>query len=351
MQAPRPTHDEMFRQEALLRTQLLDTPIEDRFERLTRLASQLLKTPIAALSLIDRDRQWFKSILGFNVCQTSRDVSFCGHAILSPEVLIVPDARLDPRFADNPMVTGAPNIVFYAGCPVRAPDGSRIGSLCVIDRVPHNPTAEELHALSDLAAIAESEIAQTIPNPIGEHLSQLASRGIKVDPLTRIWSTESIVELLRARIAHARRSGGGVGVLLIDIDNFRAVNETRPREEGDEVLRQLSKIIMRNVRRVDSVGRNSGGEYMVVLGDCKGATAAKLVAERIRTRVALHRFASESGNVELEVSVGVAFDATETPGDEGLFISTAAGALRSAKQNGRNRVELVSLTGPGQTAA
>src|SRR5882762_8461897 len=124
MQKPASHPLEARRQRALLALQLLDTPIEERFERITRAASRELRMPMAAISLVDRARQWFKSSRGIEACETGRDVSFCGHAILGAGAFVVPDARKDRRFADNPLVTGDPGIRFYAGHPVKAPDGS-----------------------------------------------------------------------------------------------------------------------------------------------------------------------------------------------------------------------------------
>jgi len=129
MQTPRLPSDESERLAALRALNLLDTPAEPRFDRLARIAQRHFGVDIALVSLIDTERQWFKSRQGLDVCETHRDVSFCGHAILKEEVLCIPDALEDPRFADNPLVTGAPHIRFYAGAPVHAPNGQRIGTL------------------------------------------------------------------------------------------------------------------------------------------------------------------------------------------------------------------------------
>ena len=116
---------------------ILDTPPEAGFERVTRLASRLFEMPIALVSLVDRERQWFKSCVGLDVNSTERDAAFCAHAILKDEVFIVPDATADPRFQDNPLVVRrSPFIRFYAGAPLITLDGLRLGSLCVMDKVP-----------------------------------------------------------------------------------------------------------------------------------------------------------------------------------------------------------------------
>jgi len=138
---------------------VLDTAPEERFDRLTRIAQRLFGVNIALVSLIDHDRQWFKSRQGLDVLQTPRNISFCGHAILSDAPLVVEDAAADPRFADNPLVTGPLGIRFYAGMPLQGPKGYRVGTLCLIDQKPRTFTPEDAAALRDLAAIVSEQLA------------------------------------------------------------------------------------------------------------------------------------------------------------------------------------------------
>ncbi|WP_230404053.1 PAS domain S-box protein [Undibacterium curvum] len=138
---------------------MLDTQPEERFDRLTRLARQLFQCKIVLISLVDTNRQWLKSKQGLDVCETPRDISFCGHTILSSDLLVVGDAKKDPRFADNPLVLHAPFIRFYAGAPLHAPNGQRLGSLCLIDDQPRELSAHEEKILLELAACVEHEIA------------------------------------------------------------------------------------------------------------------------------------------------------------------------------------------------
>ena len=137
---------------------VLDRGPEERFDRITRLAQRLFDTPIALFSVIDRNRQWFKSRQGLGAEETPRDVSFCGHAILGMDMLCVEDAWEDERFADNPLVVDAPFVRFYAGCPVRDARGLAVGTLCVIDHEPREFSAADRRALQDLAALLELEI-------------------------------------------------------------------------------------------------------------------------------------------------------------------------------------------------
>ena len=158
MQAPNKPANEAARQAALDSLGILDTLPEERYDRITRVAKNLFDVPIALLSLVDNERQWFKSCLGLDVSETSRDVSFCGHAILDDKPFIVGNAPEDERFADNPLVLNDPNIRFYAGHPIKTLNGSNIGTLCIIDRKPKSLSEEETQLLHDLAYLIEQEI-------------------------------------------------------------------------------------------------------------------------------------------------------------------------------------------------
>jgi PAS domain S-box-containing protein len=150
--------EEPGRQAALDQTGLLDTPSEERFDRFTRMARAAFNTPIALVSLVDRDRQWFKSIEGLPVSETPRNISFCGHAIHAPDVFVVEDTLSDPRFQDNPLVTGEPRVRFYAGAPLHDKDNFRLGTLCIIDREPRSFDDQSKALLRDLADCVEQEI-------------------------------------------------------------------------------------------------------------------------------------------------------------------------------------------------
>ncbi|PIG95322.1 GAF domain-containing protein [Gloeocapsopsis sp. IPPAS B-1203] len=149
MKAPLPSNEEA-RLKALREYKILDTDPEQAFDDLTRLASQICETPIAVVSLVDSDRQWFKSKLGLDASETSRDVAFCAHTILQSDLFVVPDAQQDMRFSDNPLVTSGPQIRFYAGAPLLTSEDVAVGSLCAIDYVPRNLTPQQQEALEIL---------------------------------------------------------------------------------------------------------------------------------------------------------------------------------------------------------
>ncbi|PZP93291.1 MAG: histidine kinase [Variovorax paradoxus] len=160
--APLPA-DEDARLRALRALLVLDTPPEERFDRVVRFAAEQMDMPIALVSLVDGDRQWFKSRIGMAAAQTGRDISFCAHAILQPGTFVVEDALLDARFADNPLVTGAPHVRFYAGAPLSAPGGERVGTLCVLDSRPRNLDAVELAVLEALRTLVNQALVGEQP--------------------------------------------------------------------------------------------------------------------------------------------------------------------------------------------
>lgn len=137
---------------------ILDTTAEESFDRVTRIISRMLDVPIALVSLVDKDRQWFKSRVGLDASETPREISFCGHAIHRDELFVVEDATKDDRFADNPLVTGPPHVRFYAGAPLRTNDGFRIGTLCAIDQTPHQLSNDQRQLMLDLACVVIDEL-------------------------------------------------------------------------------------------------------------------------------------------------------------------------------------------------
>ena len=148
-----PSPDEEDRLASLKAYGVLDTPNEAAFDAIVREAARELNAPVALISLVDEHRQWFKARVGIDAAETPRSISFCTHAIRGPDVFVVEDATLDDRFADNPMVTGDPNLRFYAGAPLKTDSGKRIGTLCVLDTASHGPMSQrDKDKLTALAA-------------------------------------------------------------------------------------------------------------------------------------------------------------------------------------------------------
>ena len=160
MKTPATPANEQQRLAALYELLLLDTPPEQRFDTIVEFAASEFDVPICLITLLDHDRQWFKARVGLDACSTGRDISFCGHAILQSDVLVIADAALDARFADNPLVTSDPNIRFYAGAPLILPSGMAVGTLCIIDTAPRTLDAVELSILASLRDLLVLELGR-----------------------------------------------------------------------------------------------------------------------------------------------------------------------------------------------
>lgn len=174
--------DEQSRLEELRSYQILDTAPEQAFERITALACRVFVVPMALVSFVDEDRQWLKACVGVDLRETTRDVSFCAHAILLDHIMVVPDAREDSRFADNPLVTGAPNIRFYAGAPMKSSRGFNIGTVCILDTKPRAFGHAALKTLEDLAAVVVDQLelrraAKLLQLEVAELKAQVAAKG------------------------------------------------------------------------------------------------------------------------------------------------------------------------------
>ena len=284
--APIPENEDA-RLRSLRALDVLDTEPEERFDRFTRLARRSFGVPIALVSLVDSDRQWFKSAQGLDASETPREISFCGHAILGDGVLVVADALEDERFADNPLVTGDPSIRFYAGCPVAAPDGSKVGTLCLIDREPRVLDAEDLDLLRDLACMVEDD---------------LAARALAItDELTGLSNRRGFLGLAGKALSICERLNRPASLLFIDLDGFKPINDRFGHEEGDRALREMSEILLETFRDSDVIARFGGDEFCVLLA---GTGGVKAPSERLQRALA-ERNAEPGQRYSLECSVGV----------------------------------------------
>lgn len=296
MQKPAIPPDEKTRIDALRALNILDSSPEERFDRITRLARRMFGVPVALVSLIDADRQWFLSSFGLEAKETSRDISFCGHAILGDEIFTVPDAALDPRFNDNPLVTDAPNIRFYAGCPISVPNGSKLGTICLIDQSPREFDDEDKVLLRDLARLVEQEVVAV----------QLAT----LDELTMISNRRGFEVLSKHALSLCKRVNGTATLLFIDLDKFKPINDTYGHAEGDHALQVFSNILRDVFRDSDVIGRIGGDEFAVLL-TMTSAHEAKEVLHRLKTAISEYNKKASRG-YNLEFSYGIAeFDSAK----------------------------------------
>jgi diguanylate cyclase (GGDEF)-like protein len=257
--------NEATRMEALRSLALLDTSPEERFDRITRLARKLFGVGVSVVSLIDTDRQWFKSRAGnFPITETARSVSFCGHTILGDDVLHVENALLDERFFDNPLVVAGGGIRFYAGHPIRSLDGSKIGSLCVIDQEPRSFDDSDKRALRDLAYLLEQELA----------ISALAT----TDDLTLLPNRRGFELQAYREMCGCGAQRRPACALFFDLDRFKRINDTFGHAEGDRALVAFSDVLKGIFRQSDVVGRLSGDEFAAFLPDCSVAQVNEILA-------------------------------------------------------------------------
>lgn len=212
---------------------ILDTPSEHVFDRITRLVSQLIDVPIALVSLVDAERQWFKSKQGLEALETPRDIAFCAHAILDDGIFVIDDTLADPRFADNPLVTSDPKIRFYAGAPLRTQDGFKLGTLCAIDRKPRKLSDDQRQILMDLAGVVvdEMELRLALKTSLHRVAHEVELQSMK-DEFVSTVSHELRTPLTSIRGTLGLLESGELGELpekihdLISIANRNAVNLT-----------------------------------------------------------------------------------------------------------------------------
>jgi diguanylate cyclase (GGDEF)-like protein len=278
--APVPA-DESARLASLVSLDVLDTPAEERFDRITRLAKALFDVPIALVSLVDEKRQWFKSRQGLTACSTPREISFCGHAILEHAAFLVQDTLLDERFRDNPLVTGPPNIRFYAGQPLRDREGRSLGTLCIIDRRPRFITPEQLLLLADLGRIAENEL---VAKPDGRppiepvRLSQ-PERRERLDEVTGVWNERGIREILARGLETCAKQGLPATILRCEMDQDVPLSDTWTEQGSGIILAEIAQVLRGCVRGNDSVGRIEEQGFVLFLVGLPTAAVAARVAD------------------------------------------------------------------------
>ena len=316
--------DETGRMAALARYNILDTGKEDEFEQIVQLVQRVFGTPMAAVTLVDNDRQWFKARRGIEVAQTPRQIAFCHHTIAAADGLAVEDAQSDSRFAANLLVTGDPHIRSYLGAPLRTPDGYQVGALCVISNQVRRFTSEDREIIKRFSDVVVSQV----------ELRQLASE----DSLTGMLTRRAFDQAVFDAIANQRRSGAAAAIAVFDIDHFKQINDLHGHASGDKVLAAVARTLKTAVAEAapgttGAIGRLGGEEFGVLLFPPQPQAAIE-VAQALRTAVAATRVPGLPG---VTVSVGLAHlhAGIETVQS---WLLVADNALYAAKAQGRNRV-------------
>ncbi|WP_376095352.1 putative bifunctional diguanylate cyclase/phosphodiesterase [Roseomonas sp. CCTCC AB2023176] len=317
--APLPK-DESRRLAELDELDLLDGPAEEVFAGHARAAAALLGTPAAAVSFVDRTRIVLRGAVGTPWTELPRAAAFCAHAILRPsEALVVPDATADPRFADNPLVTGPQGIRFFAGIPLVTEGGNALGTLHVVDRHPREPSPAHVERLRDLARGVVAALTL-------RRARRTLATAAMTDPLTGIGNRAALDAALAQAVP--RRS-----MLLLDLDRFGAINDAFGHAGGDRALAEVAQRLRMATRPTDRVFRLSGDEFAVLASGIGDLDTADRLAARIH-EVLARPFAINGSTVTLRTSIGYAATPWHGP-DAAALLHRADAALAAAKRAGR----------------
>ncbi|PTQ71079.1 sensor domain-containing diguanylate cyclase [Pseudomonas sp. GV071] len=343
MLSPAIPANELIRQEVLDNQELLDTPADPYLDVLVKVVGEMFEVKTVLISLIDRDRQWFKARRGLEIPETPRSVSFCGHAILQDDLFLVEDTHQDPRFADNPVVTNPPFLRFYAGQPLYAQDGHAIGTLCLLHPAPKHLNKRQKLRFKDMATLAEGYLKLRHMSEQTQQLRAALSREQRktmLDTLTQVWNRAGLEHFLPREQTRAEERDMKLGLLFCDLDYFKRVNDAHGHDAGDKVLWESARRIAAAVRPQDVVTR-SGGEEFVVLTHVHDEQELRLIGERIRAAVA--REPIDAGEVELQLTISIGSAVTQPQENPEQALKRADKALYHAKGNGRNRVEFAAF--------
>jgi len=304
--------NELVRLQALRETGLLDLPEQEAFDDIAKLARDIAATPMALVSLVDQDRQWFLSHLGTPVRETSRSIAFCAHTIQSSEVLEVCDAHMDPRFADNPLVRGDPKVRYYAGVPLVLSSGEALGTLCVLDTVSRTLSPRQLDSLKTLAhgVVGEIELRRRMLR-LEQEIDRRRMAEVQIahmamrDVLTRLPNRAALLDRLDQQLRCCDRKGAKLAFLFVDLDRYKLINDTLGHEVGDFALVEVSRRLSDAVRDSDTVARLGGDEFAVLLTEVEGLDAALAVAVKLKATLA-EPTTLKGSRLHFSASIGVA---------------------------------------------
>ncbi|TKB26592.1 sensor domain-containing diguanylate cyclase [Desulfopila sp. IMCC35006] len=348
--APLP-ENEAERLKVLHSYNILDTLPELSFDDITRLASQISGTPIALISLVDSERQWFKSKFGLSATETPRNISFCAHAILEKDVLVVPDTLEDARFFDNPLVTGEEKIRFYAGSPLVTAKGAALGTLCVIDQTPRSLNELQVESLRALArqVMNQLELRMYIEEQeqlksdlvayqkiLEEANSRLETASLS-DDVSGFHNTRFLHSFLERFLEPAQHEERELSLVFFDMDNFKNVVDTHGHLVGTEVLREIAQAVYQQLGPEDRIVRYGGDEYVIILPG-QGKDVAHIKAKQMCLGIRNTIFMQGKGlNLKLTASFGLA-TYPDDASDMHHLLAEADKCLFTSKENGKNRL-------------
>ncbi len=336
-------------EEARLRTlyqlELLDTPIEHNFEKITRLAKKIFSVPIVAISLIDKERQWFKSVQGLDIKETPRSESICSYTILNKEPLVIKDISLDPKFKDLPIAINPPHARFYAGCPITMANDLNIGTLCLIDITPREFTENDINCLKELACFVKDEITNHVNSFVVNYENKLLTdelsklqRVAAIDPLTQLWNRVGVRKFFENVRNKCLRNGTSFALGLIDLDHFKQINDQYGHTAGDVTLKQVATILVNAVRQMDTVGRWGGDEFLIIL-DTHEIDKIKEIFERIKQNIENTSIKYNNDVFSLSATVGVTIfepNINHTNDELEVILEKADKSLYEGKKSGES---------------
>jgi diguanylate cyclase (GGDEF)-like protein len=323
---------------------ILYTPLEERFERITRVAARVLKVPVAAISLFNRDEEWFKSVTGWQVSKLDAAQSLGMQMMSGSEMVIVPDLQADSRTVGHPLVVQSPHFRFFAGAPLVERHGATIGVFGVYDIRPRTMSIGDIQSIRDLSGMAGSAIlADQIGNAQATLASKLgaARRESLIDPLTRVWNRRGANMALKSAFAEADTEDHPVCVGVMDVDRFKRINDTYGHDIGDIVLRKVAEGLVANMREDDIVCRLGGDEFLLLLIDADERFAGHAI-ERIREALGESPVRTRHGPIALTISVGYTVRRPGCKKSHEDVIQLADQALMASKTSGRNRAQIAS---------
>ena len=335
MQPPAKPQNERQRLAALLQLGVLDTPPEPAYDDLGELARTIAGTTIGVISLVDAKRQWFKCAVGLDpgVRETSRDVSFCGHAILQSQPLVVSDALNDPRFHDNPLVIGDPHIRFYAGIPLISRSGFALGTLCVIDREPRQLSVSQLSALERLARVVVRQLEQEAVRSSGN--PQWLAAGSTIRPGHTLLNRAQFAQMLEANLALA--DGGPFALLRCRFHDYERVSATLGGSVAERMIEEAARRLSHAVPRDASLARFSDAELMLLVPHVGDPAGVGAMAQRVLD-LCEEPFRLPPHRLSLALAIGIALGGEQSAANsataDNLFSDTAM-ALRLASRSSK----------------
>lgn len=330
---------------------ILDTLPEPSYDDIVLLASQICRAPIAAVSFIDSERQWFKAQTGITLASSPRELSFCAHTIMDSDLLVIPNALEDVRFANNPLVKQSPHIRFYAGAPLTTERGEALGTLCVIDCVERTLSEAQANALRSLSrqVMAQLELRQLLEKQIRTQrrleISQSQLKEVNVqlhklsmtDDVTGFHNTRFLHHWLDDKLKVAEQEGEEIALIFFDMDRFKQVVDTHGHQLGSKILKEVAQVVKEQLAEGDRIVRYGGDEFVILL-PAQNRRQALQTAERMRRAINQRNFLSEENlQVRVTASFGLAVYPEDAKSKKQLLLA-ADQSLFQSKDAGRNRI-------------